>query len=112
MSLLGRLPVPPHCAPACPCSAAFRYHLTASTSSFPTPWPFAYMMPRLVLRPGVSLLGCLPPPPHRLHVVLPHSLAVGVHDAQVGLSYGVSLLGRLPEPPHRLHVVLPHSPAA
>ena len=63
------------------------------------------------MRPGESLLGCLPEPPHRLHVVLPHSLAVGVHDAQVVLRPGLSLLSRLPVPPHRLHVVLPHSPA-
>ena len=30
-----------------PCSAAFRYHLTASRSSFATPLPFAYLTPRL-----------------------------------------------------------------
>ena len=33
-----------------PCSAARRYHHTASTSSSGTPWPLAYMNPRFELR--------------------------------------------------------------
>ena len=47
-----------------------------------------------------------------LYVVLHHSLSIGVHDAQVGLSPSESLIGRLPVPLRRLPVVLRNSPTS
>ena len=49
--------------------------------------------PEVGLRGGVALLGSEADPPHRLGVVLGHTLAVGVHDPEVELRGGVTLLG-------------------
>ena len=64
------------------------------------------------LREGVTLLGSEAVPPHRLGVVLGHTLAVGVHESEVGLRGGVALRGGEAVPPHRLGVVLGHTLAA
>ena len=58
---------------------------------------------------AVTLLGSEAVPPHRLGVVLGHTLAVGVHDPEIGLRGGVTLLGSEAVPPHRLGVVLGHT---
>ena len=97
------------CAKALPCSAARRYHRTASASSSGTPFAVGVHKPEVALRGGVALLGAEAVPPHRLGVVLGHALAVGVHEPEIGLRGGVALLGGKAEPPHRLGVVLGHT---
>ena len=57
----------------------------------------------------MALLGGEAEPPHRLGVVLGHTLAVGVLDPEVELRAGGALLGGEADPPHRLGVVLGHA---
>jgi hypothetical protein len=44
---------------------------------------------------GVSLIGCLSPPPHSFPEVLLHALTFKVHDAEVALGECLPLIGCL-----------------
>src|SRR2546428_668070 len=63
------------------------------------------------LRCGLILLGGFPKPPHRLHLILGHALAIPIADPQTILSFGEVLLGRFAPPAHRFDLVLRHASA-
>ena len=85
-----------NCAAASPCSAASRYHRTASVSSRGTPRPFLYMTPRLY-----CAARCPWSAARRYHRTASVSsrgdaAAVLIHGPDVVLRQGVPLLGGEP----------------
>jgi len=77
-----------------PCSAAWRYHFTASARFFSTPC-HCNNVTEVVQGCGVSLLGRLAQPPHGFLRILGDALAEGIADAEVALGVGIALFGRL-----------------
>ena len=57
------------------------------------------------MRGFITLLGRKAEPPHRLRVVLRHTLAAGVHESEPHLRAGVALLSSQVQPPCGLGVV-------
>ena len=103
-----------NCPLASPCSAALRYHFTASTSSFATPRPLAYITPSSHCPREFPCSADLPEPLHRLGVV-PRWQASAVHVCHPKVVLSMAATPRLaafPEPLRRFGVILRHAPTS
>ena len=79
---------------ASPCSAALRYHATASAGSLTTPTPFWYVI-QVEFRLHQSLLRCPTPPSDCFHDVHGNPVAGGVLRTDGELRRGVAAFGGL-----------------